>query len=159
MPYGSEMNFYKIDDYNYVFSVRASSNGAIRYYSMVINEDYNCSVKRIQNAIAFVTKHNLPKIVEFSPDYAKVITSLISYCDFDEEMINFSEKRKKAIDFSKLTPKTRNDLTNQYAVIAAHPAKVKELDDNSFYAVDSEDKLFISNGIRTNNFVNRFRLK
>lgn len=158
MPYGSEMNFYKIDDQNYVFSVRASINGAIRYYSMMIDAENNCVVKRIQNALAFITKHQLPKISEFTPDYAKVITSLISYCDYEQDRVVHSGKARRAIDYSRLPQYNNKGLA---AVISSRQLEEnrQESEDNSFYELDSEDCLFISNGIQTNNMVNSFRLK
>lgn len=158
MPYGSEMNFYKIDDQNYVFSVRASINGAIRYYSMMIDAENNCVVKRIQNALAFITNHKLPKISEFTPDYAKVITSLISYCDYEQERVVRSEKSRRAIDYSHLSRYYNKGLAavNSSRQIEGNR---QESEENSFYELDSEDRLFISNGIQTNNIVNSFRLK
>lgn len=158
MSNSSEMNFYKIDDQNFVFSVRASINGAIRYYRMTIDSDNYCVVKRIQNALAFVTNHNLPKISEYAPDYARVITSLISYCDCEEEKVVHSEKSRKAFEYYRLSRHNNSGLATDNSSRQIETNR-QDSEDGIFYELDSEDRLFISKGIQTNNIVNRFRLK
>lgn len=165
---GSEMKFYKIDDQNFVFSVKTNVNGAIRYYHLSIDENEISNVRRIKNAFAFVeAARKLPKVIEFSSDYVKIITFLIDYCESVENLDTFSEKRKKAYDYSKLMRAAANEklygannLNDGELVIAERPSKIKimETEGNSFYDIDGEDKMFIAAGIQTNTSANRFRL-
>lgn len=165
----SVMRFYKIDEQNFVFSVQASNNGAIRYYQALIGEDGTCNVRRIKNALAFLRESGLPRVEEFSSDYARIITSLIDYCDTDSVGIDYEARRKKAIDYSRLLKDARRDVQTASTVrpnrgsliISSRPSRIKvmEVEGDSFYEVDNEDKVFITSGIRNNTSINRFKLR
>lgn len=165
----SEMRFYKVDDQNYVFSVQAGYNGAIRYYQALIGEDGTCNVRRIRNALAFLKESGLPRVEDFSTDYAKIITSLIDYCDTDSVDVDFEARRKKAVDYSKLLKESNRTVhfgtskrpERATLIIASKPSKVKVMEEEgeAFYEVDNEDKMFITSGIRNNTTVNAFKLR
>lgn len=165
----SEMRFYKVDDQNYVFSVQAGYNGAIRYYQALIGEDGKCNVRRIKNALAFLKESGLPRVEDFSTDYAKIITSLIDYCDTDSMTIDYEARKKKAVDYSRLLKESNRSVhftTSSHPekgtlIISSKPSKVKVMEEEgeSFYEVDNEDKIFITSGIRNNTTVNAFKLR
>ncbi len=165
----SEMRFYKVDDQNFVFSVQSGYNGAIRYYQALIGEDGTCNVRRIRNALAFLKESGLPRVKDFSSDYAKIITSLIDYCDTDSMTIDYEARRKKAIDYSRLLKESNKNVHYASAnhpergtlIISSKPSKVKVMEEEgeAFYEVDNEDKMFITSGIRNNTTVNAFKLQ
>lgn len=165
----SEMKFYKIDDQNFVFSVKASNNGAIRYYQALIGEDGTCNVRRIRNALAFLRESGLPRVEDFSSDYARIITSLIDYCETDPIDIDYDTRRKKAIDYSRMLKEASRDVhsattmrpTGATLIISSKPSKIKMMDSEgeAFYEVDGEDRKFITAGIRDYTMINSFKVR
>lgn len=166
---GSEMKFYKIDDQNFVFSVKAGDKGesAIRYYHALIGEDKTCNVRRIRNAFTYLSKLKVCRVAEFSLDYARIVTSLIDYCETDPSLVDYDARREKAIDYSRLLDKMSKDLDSighgddrVLSIVSIRPSKSKaDHSDPVFYEIDREDRSFISSGITTNNSVNSFRIK
>lgn len=163
------MRFYKIDDQNFVFSVQASSTGAIRYYQALIGEDGTCNIRRIRNALAFFKESSLNEVLDYSPDYAKIITSLIDYCETNSENVDYEARRKKAIDYSKMLKEASREVHQTHfnrprgvsLIVTSKPSKIKimQTEGESFYEVDNEDKMFITLGISNNSTVNRFRVR
>mgnify|MGYP001106361095 CR=1 FL=1 len=150
----SEMNFYKIDDQNFVFSVKDSDTGKIRYYHMLMGEDCTCNVRRIRNAFLFVSQKACSRVEDFSSDYTRIITSLIDYCETDSKVVDFDARRKKAFAYSRLLRDMSSldnlPLTNERLVASENSA---------FYEVDDEDREFISSGVFSTNVSNRYYIK
>ncbi len=141
----SEMKFYKINDQNFVFSVKDSDTDMIRYYHMLMGEDCTCNVRRIKNAFSFFSQEICSRVEVFSSDYKKIITSLIDYCD---------ERREKAFAYSRLIRDISNlgdlPLTNERLVTSGS---------NPFYEVDAEDREIISSGVLSANASSRYYIK
>ena len=106
----SEMKFYKINDQNFVFSVKDSDSDTdmIRYYHMLMGEDCTCNVRRIKNAFSFISQEICSRVEVFSSDYKKIITSLIDYCETDSKKSStfFSGSAKKLRVMRNLSART-----------------------------------------------------
>lgn len=150
----SEMKFYKINDQNFVFSVKDSDSDMIRYYHMLMGEDCTCNVRRIKNAFSFVSQEACSRVEDFSSDYKKIITSLIDYCETDSQVVDFDERREKAFAYSRLIRDISNlgdlPLTNERLVTSGS---------SPFYEVDEEDRGIISSGVLSANASNRYYIK
>lgn len=153
---GSEMKFYKIDDQDFIFSVKAHDTGAIRYYQAIFSDDSNCNVRRIKNSFNFLSgqrERAFSRVKEFSSDYVKIITSLINYCETPKE-----QEEKKNAEIGQIYFRLLRDINGS----SNQDIKVTNTDDvqtSLFYEIDSEDRTFISSGIANNNAVNIFKLK
>ncbi|MCX4248231.1 MAG: hypothetical protein OSJ65_00535 [Bacilli bacterium] len=153
---GSEIKFYKIDDQNFIFSVKAHDTGAIRYYQALLTEDGDCNVRRIRNSFNFLSGHRtLSKVLDFTPDYAKIVTSLINYCETYESSEEKDDDLGQVRYFKLLRDINDNGTKEQRRV----SANCIEFQAPLFYEIDSEDKMFITSGIANNNSVNIFKLK
>ena len=150
----SEMTFYKINDQNFVFSVKDSDTDMIRYYHMLMGEDCTCNVRRIKNAFSFFSQEICSRVEVFSSDYKKIITSLIDYCETDSQVVDFDERREKAFAYSRLIRDISNlgdlPLTNERLVTSGS---------NPFYEVDAEDREIISSGVLSANASSRYYIK
>ena len=167
----SEMNFYKIDSQDFVFSVKVGSSGAIRYYRLKI-ADEGLVLSRIKNAFAFLSQRALPKVAEFSPDYAKIVTSLINYCETETPDVHVSSAHKKAYDYKQIkhfieyaddnqSKVKKGVIVGAELVTSSRPSKTKVLvaEAEQYYALDDSDKRFIAVGITNNNISHPFRVK
>ncbi len=152
----SEMKFYKINDQNFVFSVKDSDSDTdmIRYYHMLMGEDCTCNVRRIKNAFSFISQEICSRVEVFSSDYKKIITSLIDYCETDSQVVDFDERREKAFAYSRLL----RDMSDFDGSLLAKERLVTS-EKGPFYEVDDDDRKFISSGVSYTNASNGYYIK
>lgn len=154
----NSLNFYKIHDDDFVFSVKLASNGAIRYYRIMINEENEVKVFRIKNAFAFVKDNEIAKVKEFSPDYARIITSLIDYCEINQTFNVVDVKNPQAIQYSVIKNGPQDNSSDVTIKINCKKKNTRD-EGQEYYTLDSSDKEFIALGIADKNREVPFRLK
>lgn len=170
----TDINFYKINNQEFIFSVRVVKDGPIRYYRLLFSED-GATIYRIKNTISFLESKDTTKVVEFTPDYFKIVTSLIEACDVDLESmenqyIETSRKPKKAIDYrrfkghiehsdEKISDRSREvNPTSATLIVESRPSQLKilETEQDQYYELDDADKRFIAVGVANNSVVKSF---
>ncbi|MCH5166513.1 MAG: hypothetical protein J1F35_01345 [Erysipelotrichales bacterium] len=168
---GSDMNFYKIDDQDFVFSVKTDEAGTIRYYRLQLSDDRPFKVSRIRNAFAFLDSRDIPKVKEFSPDYIKVVTSLVEYCDSEEQIVTSSQQHRKAIDYKHIkhpsedttddNDRRKRRINNAKLIVASRASAQKStmMESDQLYDISQKDMSIITAGITNNNFVNSFKIR
>lgn len=168
----TDINFYKISDQDFVFSVRVAKDGPIRNYELLFGDD-GPTIYRIQNTLSFLKSKDTPKVQEFTPDYFKIVTSLIEICDVDFDSVEFqysdlSHKSKKAIDYRRFKGYIKHvdgeeelDTTGATLVVESRPSQFKmpEREQDQYYELDDADKRFIAFGVANNNVAKSFKVR